>query len=339
MSRLETVNKISVGGIEVDNPFWIAPLAGITVPAVRRFFEKQGAGLTHTEMVSCSGVIHGNRKTLRMLRKGGQKSPAVLQFFTGNADSLVQCVDKGGDTWRKSFDAFSINMACPMPKVIKKGAGAALLKRKDSARRMVEELRKAGLPVWVKMRLVSAGDLSETLRFVETLIEAGADHVTLHGRTPAQRYEGSADMEAVCRVASAFCGMVSASGDVFSPQAAMTYLERGASAVFFARGILRDPFIVERTLDNWRKVPFSSRNNLSPAVKIKRLMDLGEDLYRDEGEKICLVLLKRFLSSIFKGLRGASRFRRDVADTHSWEETVHVLENWRELAERSDLNG
>ncbi len=327
-----------IGRLATPNPFWIAPLAGITVPAVRRFFIRQGAGLAHTEMVSCAGILHGNGKTLRMLRDDGEGTPTVLQLFAGDAKTLLGGAKKALNEGYDSFEAFSINMACPMPKVIKKGAGAALLSRREIACAMVRELKNLERPVWVKMRLLSSDDQLETFQFIEHISRAGADHVTLHGRTPVQRYQGVADKKSVLQAAREFPDMISASGDVFTPENAMEYLEGGACAVLFARGLIRDAFLVQKSVRfNMGETTFE-RNLITPEEKLEKLLGLGKDLYRDEGEKTALVLLKRFLSSIFKGLRGASQFRRDVAQTHTWKEMMQVFRKWRTLAERSGFN-
>jgi len=332
-------SKREIGGLVTPNPFWIAPMAGITLPAVRRFFVRQGAGLAHTEMVSCAGILHGNRKTLRMLRDGGEGVPTVLQLFSGNAKTLRGGAEKALNDGFDSFEAFSINMACPMPKVTKKGAGAALLRRKDIACDMVRELKTLERPVWIKMRLLSSGDgLLNTLRFIESMFRAGADHVTLHGRTPAQRYEGVADKKSVLQAAREFPGMISASGDIFTPENAMEYLEGGACGVLFARGLLRDAFLIQKSIRLNMDQTASDEEGIPRKEKLDSLLGLGEDLYRDEGEKTALVLLKRFLSSIFKGLCGASQFRRDVAQVHTWNEMMQVFQKWRSLAERSGFN-
>ncbi|MGC9489839.1 MAG: tRNA dihydrouridine synthase [Thermovirgaceae bacterium] len=328
-----------IGGLVTSNPFWIAPLAGITLPAVRRFFVGQGAGLAHTEMVSCAGILHGNGKTLRMLRDGGEGAPTVLQLFSGNAKTLRDGAERALHDGFDFFEAFSINMACPMPKVTKKGAGAALLRRKDIACDMVRGLKTLERPVWIKMRLLSSGDDQlNTLRFIESMFRAGADHVTLHGRTPAQRYEGVADKKSVLQAAREFPGMISASGDIFTPENAMEYLEGGACGVLFARGLLRDAFLVPKSIRLNMGQAASDGESIQLKDKLDSLLGLGEDLYRDEGEKTALVLLKRFFSSIFKGLRGASQFRRDVAQAHTWNEMMQVFQKWRRFAERSGFD-
>ncbi|MFP4481852.1 MAG: tRNA dihydrouridine synthase [Thermovirgaceae bacterium] len=338
MKSGDVAGRKAIGGLVTANPFWIAPLAGITVPAVRRFFVRQGAGLTHTEMVSCAGILHGNRKTCRMLRNGREGAPTVLQLFAGNAEILRRGAERALSDGYDFFEVFSINMACPMPKVVKKGAGAALLKRKDIACDMVSELKKLERPVWVKMRLLFEDGLQDTLQFIESMLYAGADHVTLHGRTPAQRYEGVSDIESVLRAAREFPGKISASGDVFTPEKAMEYIAGGACAVLFARGLLRDAFIVERSIRFSSSGKEIDKNCLLQEEKFDKLLKLGKDLYLDEGEKTALVLLKRFLSSIFKGLPGASQFRRDVAQAFTWNEMMQVFRKWRSFPERSDFD-
>jgi tRNA-dihydrouridine synthase len=289
-------------------------------------------------MVSCAGILHGNGKTLRMLRDGGEGVPTVLQLFAGNAKTLCGGAERAFRDGFDSFEAFSINMACPMPKVTKKGAGAALLRRKGIACDMVRELKTLERPVWIKMRLLSSDGPLNTLQFIESMLQAGADHVTLHGRTPAQRYEGVADKGSVLLAARGFPGMISASGDVFTPENALEYLEGGACAVLFARGLLRDAFLIQKSVRVSMGQTSSGMERIPPEKKLDSLLELGKDLYRDEGEKTALLLLKRFLSSIFKGLRGASHVRRDVAQAHTWNEMMQVFRKWRSLAERSGFN-
>ena len=137
--------RLLVGNARVGGRLWLAPLAGITIPAVRRFFVEMGAGLAHTEMVSSSGLLMKNRKTMEMLKNSEKENSLALQLFAGDAASLVGSADVALSCG--VFEAFSINMACPVPKVRKRGAGAQLLFRREVAVEMVRELKKAGLPV------------------------------------------------------------------------------------------------------------------------------------------------------------------------------------------------
>lgn len=285
-------------------------------------------------MVSCAGLLHGSKKTAAMLRTLEGDRPVVLQLFAGDEKTLLQAALTALSFSR--FDALSINMACPMPKVLKKGAGSRLLDRPDVAAAMVKSLCRAGLPVWVKTRKMPSGNSMGTKVFTEMLLGAGASHVCIHGRTPQQRYGGESDRQVIISTAMAFPGMVAASGDVYSPEDVYDLLEGGCSAVFMARGAFRDPFIVPAALHGCGFQVDESLLDAGPDRRIEELMYLGENLVAEEGERIALLLLKRFLSGIFKGLRGASRFRRDIAAAAGWSEMRETLGEWKVIAERGE---
>ena len=299
--------RLAVGNASVAGRLWLAPLAGITIPAVRRFFSEMGAGLTHTEMVSSSGLLMKNRKTLEMLKHSEKENALALQLFAGDAESLAGSAHVALSCG--VFEAISINMACPVPKVRKRGAGAQLLFRKEVAVEMVRELKKAGLPVWPKIRKHPSGSSAETLSFCEALFEAGADLVALHGRTPQALYGGLADREIVKAASGLFPGRIAATGDVFTHEDAEDYLQAGAAAVLVARGALRDPFFFVKG-----KAPESA---LDRALVLVRL---GDEIALESGPIASTSLIKRFVSGMFKGLRGNASYRKEVALSVDWPE-------------------
>ncbi len=285
-------------------------------------------------MISCAGLLHGSRKTSAMLRTLEGEGPVVLQLFAGDERTLLEgaliAVPSSG------FDAVGINMACPMPKVLKKGAGSRLLERPEVARTMVRALTAAGLPVWVKTRKMPLNSPMDTLAFTEMLLKAGASHVCIHGRSPGQRYGGDSDRSVILSAARAFPGMVAASGDVYTPDDVSDLLDGGCSAVFVARGAFRDPFIVPAALHRCGFPVDASLLCADPGRRIGELVLLGDALAAEEGERIALLLLKRFLSGIFRGLRGASRFRQAIAVVPGWVEMRETLEEWKANAGRGE---
>lgn len=326
---------VSVGGLELTNPVMLAPLAGVTLPAVRRMFWRLGVGLAHTEMVSCAGLVRKNRKTIDMLLRTPGEGPLVLQLFAGDTDTLLRGAEAALSS-DASFDAFGINMACPMPKVLKKGAGARLLERLDVAVDMVGNLSRFGLPVWPKIRkIVPEGTGPDTMSFASALLDAGASNVGIHGRTASQRYEGVSDLAEICRVAEKFPGAISASGDVSSPEDVSAALDGGCISVFLARGGVADPFVLPRILSHLgynigdidREVPsIESRAELFAA--------LAGDLFSFHGERVALVLLKRLMSGIFRGVSGSSSYRRAIASTSDWSAMCVLVREWRQFFER-----
>jgi len=305
--------------VEVDNPVWLAPLAGITVPALRRFHRRLGAGLAHTEMVSALGLAYGGRKTRELLSVLEGEGPLVVQLFGPDAPSLAEGARLTLAV--HPFQALEINMACPMPKVVSKGSGAAMLKDPDLAARAVALLKGLGVSVWVKARVLPGG-FEETLRFCGRLFEAGLDLLLLHGRTSPQRYEGRADVEQVIRLSRAFPGRVVGSGDVFSPDDALRYLEGGCVAVLLARGFVRDPLLALRC---------ARRLGLRPPgdADLKgALLELGDMLASHEGERTCLILVKRMVAGALKGHPHDAERRNRVMSLKSWGDLREFILAW-----------
>lgn len=328
--------SLEIGGVRVRNPLWLAPLAGITISSVRKFFILLGAGLVHTEMVSCAGLYRGNKKTGNMLDREQCECPIVLQLFAGDVKTLVE--GAGIAVKDKAFEALGINMACPMPKVLKKGAGSRLLEDPALAAEMVTELKKMGFPVWLKIRKTSHSHPLTTLVLCQELIDAGADHISIHGRTPSQRYEGVSDRSVIYEAAREFPGFISASGDIFNPEDAIDFLENGCSAVLFARGALRDPFLFPKTLSMMGMDVDDRLIGPSKSFQAELLKGMGEDIKKKYNARIAEILVKRFLSGMFKGIPGVADFRRHFAMTHGWDNLSHLLDKLEDILERRGNN-
>ena len=314
-----------IGGVEVANPIWLAPLAGISYFSFRSFFKELGAALVHTEMVSALGLCYNGRKTKELL--GGEKeAPIVLQLFGSNASDLQRGAEIALSMRR--FEAIEVNMACPMPKVTKKGSGAALLKTADKAAEIVLALQALGLPVWSKIRRFE--DDTKTLEFCEKLLSAGASQLFIHGRTQSQRYEGKADRNIVRLAAENFPGYISASGDCYTPEDFKQYLDMGSSSVLAARGVLRDLCLIPKTLARLGAkidVKYTSPNIATQAELICRLCDA---VYEHEGQSHALVMAHRAIGSVFKGLRGAAELTRQVAFMRDWREMKEAILGFNE---------
>ncbi len=301
-----------IGGLDLAGKIFLAPLAGITTLPVREFFCEHGASLTHTEMISCAGLIRDNAKTFDMLESSEREGPLVVQLFANDSGVLVE----GGEVVRercRKFSAFGINMACPMPKITKNGCGSAILKKPGLAAEMVKGLKTLGLPVWVKMRRLE--DDEDTLRFADVIISAGADNVCIHGRTPSQRYEGIADRSIISRSSREFPGMISASGDVREVKDIEEYLSMGCAGVMIARGAFSNPFMIEEYCGRIR-----SRDE-----KISELLNFAHRAYEISGEHKAVVLMKRFAGSILRNERRSAELRQKAMMSGSLEEITEIL--------------
>ncbi|MCX7827830.1 MAG: tRNA-dihydrouridine synthase family protein [Thermanaerothrix sp.] len=296
----------------MEGPLWLAPMAGVTTPSVRLFQRRLGVSLVHTEMVSAFGLIYGGRKSADILIPADGEEPIVPQLFGPHGDCLLEGARIALEAY--PFKALEVNMACPMPKVTKKGAGAAMMENPSEAFRAVRLLKGLGLPVWVKCRVMPGGFL-DTARFCGGLLDAGADLLMVHGRTAPQRYEGKADVEQVLGLARSFPGLVVGSGDVFSPSDVLRYLEGGCPAVLLARGFVKDPLLA------WRCSAALGLNPCSaPVSLVDALLELGDMLLAREGERTCLLLVKRMAAAALKGHPGDAERRNRMMGMKSWIE-------------------
>ena len=309
---------IRAGGLELKNALCLAPMAGVTTLAMREFFALHGAGLTHTEMISCAGLVRDNAKTFDMLALSEYESNVIVQLF-GNDDGLVcdgaEVVMNRG----MKFSAFGVNMACPMPKITRNGSGSALMKKPDIAAKMVKGLKNLGLPVWVKMRKFEND--AETLGFVEMLAEAGADNVCIHGRTPAQRYEGAADRNVVSEAAKRFPELIAASGDVKALADIEEYLAYGCVVVMAARGALGNPFIFEEYEGRFR----------TQAERISELVNFAYRAKEISGEHRAVVLMKRFAGSVLKFAHGSAELRNSAMQADNLSDLLDTLKHGSEI--------
>ncbi|MDR3164496.1 MAG: tRNA-dihydrouridine synthase [Synergistaceae bacterium] len=314
------------------NPIWLAPLAGITTETYRSLHAQLGAALVHTEMVSAAGLSRENGKTARMI--GGRCGvPIVLQIFGPDADTMARGAECALAMGR--FDAIEINMACPMPKVAKKSGGASMLFFPDESCRTVADLKRFGLPVWAKIRKTEPGrhPLS-TVDFCAALMDASADLIIVHGRTPAQRYEGASDREAVTSLAVKFPGLISASGDYYVPDDAKAYLDGGCVSVLAARGAMRDVFLIPKTLCALGFPANEKYLNMPVPDQINLLAETGREAVRNEGERFAVIMVRKLLSGMLKGISGVSRLREDCAFQKDWASLEKILTTFAEAGKK-----
>ena len=247
------LQPLSLGGLILDRRLFMAPMAGLTTPAFRRSVRRWGAGLVFTEMISAYGVHYGNRRTLDYFRHGEDEHPLGFQLFGADADVLA---DAAGRAVVASADVVDLNMACPVRKVVKTGAGAALLAEPGRAAAIVAAVVRAveeaspGRPVPVTVKIRSGLREGDGLggAAAPRLVEAGAAAVCIHPRTAAQLYRGYADHAVTAALAAELPVPVIASGDVDGRAAALRLLEVGAAAVMLARGAVGAPWLFAQVL-------------------------------------------------------------------------------------------
>jgi tRNA-dihydrouridine synthase B len=296
----------------LQNNIILAPMAGITDLPFRLIFRRFGVGLAFTEMVSANGLIRAGRTTRELLVTTPEDRPLGIQLFGDSPEVLAEaarCVDEDGDL-------LDLNLGCPVKKVVRSGAGSALLRNPGRVARIVAAIRRAtSRPLTVKLR---SGWDQQSVNFLEIAriaVAEGADAITLHPRTRSQGFSGRADWDQIARLKSAVTVPVIGSGDLFKATDAMKMLEQtGCDAVMIGRGAYGNPWLISDIL-----ALQAGRKPAAPPV-LDRLQVFRDhlDLFVDQfGPKKALLDLRKHLSWYSRGLPGAAGFRARINKIHS----------------------
>ena len=247
---MQLTDDWTLGGVRIPNRVVLAPLAGIGNWFVRLQAKRYGAGLVVSEMVSSFAVHYRNERTCReLLRIHPDEHPVSIQLFGHDPDVMASAAEQVAAA---GADLIDLNMGCPVPKVCKTGAGAALLSDRDRAVALARAAaRGSGLPVTVKLRSGQRpGDLSgiETARALA--FDAGVAGISIHPRHASQRHKGAPEYELVRSLVDELPIPVLVSGGLQTAEQARAAFERtGAAAVLLARGSLGNPWLFGQLLD------------------------------------------------------------------------------------------
>jgi nifR3 family TIM-barrel protein len=320
-------HPVKIGSLELEGNLFLAPVAGYTDRAFRSICAEEGACFSFTELVSAEALyrnlgkyglsgIDGSQSAssvpaaANLVRRGEKEKRYAIQLFGAESESVYRAAVLLAPL---RPDALDINAGCPVPKVVKNGAGSALMKDPLRLGRVVEAAVRAsreslgGIPVTVKIRSGWDNSLLNYAECAQIAFESGASMVSLHPRTRAQSYGGKSDWSHIADLVSRLPIPVTGSGDLYTPEDAQRMLKgTGCAAIMFARGAMGNPFIFSETRSfletgSWEPVPFSAR--------IGAAMRHLEMLAADVGERsACLEMRKQFCAYT-KGLPGGAALR------------------------------
>ena len=302
----------------------LAPLAGYTDKAFRMIAHEWGADGAVTEMVSAEGLARGGEKTEKLLERYPGEENLVMQIFAPSHDPVERCMDR---LIAHNPSMIDINCGCPVPKVVKTGAGSALMKNPEEIGRIVKVIRNTtDIPVSVKFRLGWDSSSINYLEFADHAVDAGASLITLHARTRAQGYSGTADRSAFRTLKEHFKGsdvLVYASGDIFSAEDARTLIEDyGMDGVMFARGAIGNPFIFRMTKEYLRS---GKCNEPTIEERIRTALHHLEAAVSFYGENTACREMRKQLMAYIKGIPGANKAKAAIGQAVTSEEMDKAL--------------
>ena len=304
---------LAVGGTVIDTPVVLAPMAGITNRAFRRLCREAGAGLYVSEMVTSRALVERHPQTLDMVSFAADESPRSVQLYGVDPAVMGEAVRIIVDEDRA--DHIDLNFGCPVPKVTRKGGGSALPWKRDLFRDIVRSAVSASagrVPITVKMR---KGIDDEHLTFLEAgraAAQEGVAWVSLHGRTAAQMYGGTADWDAIAELKTHLAPLgtpVLGNGDIWTADDALRMVERtGVDGVVVGRGCLGRPWLFGQLAAAFAGAPIPGDPTLAEVlVMLRRHAEL---LCVDYGEQRGCRDIRKHMAWYLKGFRVRQQVRQ-----------------------------
>jgi nifR3 family TIM-barrel protein len=304
-----------------ENPFALAPMAGITDSCFRSFMRELGCGVVISELVSAHGIEYKSRRTLQLMAFESVQRPVGLQIFGDTPEVLASAAKVVEQT---GADFVDLNFGCPVPKVVKKGGGSAILRDLLQVERVFRAVKTATqLPVTVKIRTGWDEPSRNALEVANIAHNEGLTWVAIHGRTRAAGYSGAADWNYISEVKAKAKIPIIGNGDIQSGASAVECLRgSGCDGVMIGRGCLKNPWIFREARDLYGGVPQEHNRGSKDFVQLfLRLRQAFEGLV---DEKITLLQIKKFASWYSSGYPGASQFRKSIFQTRSLEEAMNM---------------
>lgn len=318
-----------IGHIQLPEfPVLLAPMEDVSDPPFRHLCKMHGADLMYTEFISSEGLIRDAAKSLKKLDIFEYERPIGIQVFGGEIDSMRQAVELAS---KVNPDIIDINFGCPVKNVVRKNAGAAVLKDIPQMVKMAEEIVKStSLPVTVKTRLGWDKNSQNIVEVAERLQDAGIKAITIHGRTREQMYKGEADWTLIGEVKNnqRMKIPVFGNGDIKTPQSAREKWDRyGVDGIMIGRASIGNPWIfneIKHFMTTGELLPLPTIEQRINAVR----MHLAKAM-QWKGEQRGMMETRRHYSNYFKGIPHFKEFRNKLVRVQTLPELETIVEEIR----------
>jgi len=318
---------VKIGDIELnDFPLLLAPMEDVSDPPFRALCKEQGADVVYTEFISSEGLIRDAAKSKKKLDIYEKERPVGIQIFGANLESMLRTVEI---VEQSEPDIIDINFGCPVKKVVSKGAGAGILKDIDLMVSLTEAMVKhTKLPITVKTRLGWDESSIKIVEVAERLQDVGCAAISIHGRTRAQMYKGSANWAPIADVKnnSRMQIPVFGNGDVNTPERAVEMRDKyGLDGAMIGRASIGNPWFFKQV-----KHFFETGEHL-PEVTIAERVEMAKrhlqlEIDWKESEIVGVMETRRHYTNYFKGIPHFKEYRLKMVTSDSAQDVFNVFD-------------
>ncbi len=321
---------MKIGPLELTNPVILAPLAGITNLPFRLMVKNSGCGLVYSEMVSANGLIHKSKKTFRLLDSRPEEKPLAVQIFGTDPSIMAEAARIVASS---GADILDINFGCSVKKVVKTGAGVALMQNPEQTEKLLTAVRKAvHIPLTIKIRTGWDRSGKQAQNIAQVAANCGVDAICVHPRTATQGFRGCADWSIIAAVKKCVAMPVIGNGDVMTPVDAQKLLSAtGCDAVMIGRAAIGNPQIfsqIIRQLNGLPIKPFDLDHHVT------QMIDYFESSIEYLGEKQGCRMMRSRLGWFVKGLHSNKIFRETIKTLSNKQQGLAAINDYADYLRR-----
>ncbi len=313
--------------LTIPKKTFLAPLAGITNLPFRMLVKECGCAVVCSEMISAKGIFYNSEKTITLMASDHAERPLSIQIFGSEPESMAAAARFIQE--RGAADILDINFGCSVKKVVKQGAGVALMKEPKLAARILTAVRNAtDLPLTIKIRTGWEPSGEQALTIAAMAQDCGVNAIAVHPRTAAQLFKGTPDWSLIGKVKQLVSIPVIGNGDIQCPKDARQMIDMtGCDAVMVGRAAMRNPFILSQ-IDQYLET--GSYQKPLPADIFNIMRRLTQMYTRYFGEGVACRMLRGRLTWFVKGMPGSSLFRKHLSQIESEQQALSLIDNFQE---------
>ena len=315
--------SLQIGNVKLKNNIILAPMAGVTNSTYRQICLEHQAGLVCTEMISDKGLAYENTKTLQMIQIAPCEHPVSMQIFGSDYQSITDSAKQMIS--RSPIDILDVNMGCPVNKVVKSGAGSALLKTPQKIYDIIKSLKEnIDIPVTIKIRAgwdvhsICCGEVAKLAT------KAGVDAIAIHGRTRSSLYTGEVNLDYIRQVREATSIPVIGNGDVKDIPTLMRMLETGVDGVMIGRAALGNPFIFDQMASYMQNQTIIEKPTKQDVIET--LLNHAKRLIIEKGEHIAMIEMRSHAGWYLKLIPGTKAYKSSIVSVKSYQELEKICQ-------------